>query len=89
MIVSQFATTSDAPDTLVSREHVRVAVNELADEPARDTIDVEPLVVGGHLRVEHDLQQQVTQLFFELGPELPPVDRVEDLVGFLEQVHLE
>ena len=40
-------------------EHVRVTVHELGDEAARDVVDVERARVRGHLRMEHDLQEQI------------------------------
>ena len=66
-------------------EHVRVAVDQLLDQPLRDVVDVPPPVVGGDLRVERDLEQQVAQLVADrVG--VVGVDRLEQLVGLLEQM---
>ena len=66
-------------------EHVWVAPDQLSDDAVGHVVDVPPSLVGGHLRVEHDLQQQVAELVAEAFV-VAPVDRVEDLVGLLEQV---
>ena len=66
-------------------EHVRMAVHELLDEALRDVVDVPPTVVGGHLRMEHDLQQHVAELVAHRVV-VAGVDRLEQLVGLLEQV---
>src|SRR5581483_6681527 len=66
-------------------EHMRVPADQLRDDPARDVVDVPRAVVGGHLGVERDLEQQVAELLAKAIP-VVGVDRVEDLVGLLEQM---
>ena len=66
-------------------EDMRVAVDELLDEALRDVVDVPTAVVGGHLRVEHDLEQHVAELVAHRVV-VAGVDRLEQLVRLLEQV---
>ena len=64
---------------------MRVAIDELLDESLRDVVDIPPIVVGGHLRVEHDLQQHIAE-FVAHRVVIVGIDRLEQLVGLLEQV---
>ncbi len=66
-------------------EHVRVAPDELGDDPLGHVVDVPPSLVGRHLRVEHDLEQEVAELVAE-AVVVVAVDGVEDLVRLLQQV---
>ncbi|CAM5314477.1 hypothetical protein RLIN73S_04615 [Rhodanobacter lindaniclasticus] len=50
-----------------------------------DIGEFEQALLGGHLRVEHHLQQQVAEFVAKIGPVLP-VDRVGNFVGLLDRV---
>ena len=72
-------------------EHVRVAGVELVVDPAGDVGEGELALLGGQHRVEHHLEQQVAELLLErleagAGRLVDVVDRLEHLVGLLEQV---
>jgi hypothetical protein len=66
-------------------EHVRVPPDQLLHDPARDVVHVPRAFVGRHLRVEDDLQQDVAELLAQ-AIAVVRVDRVEHLVGLLEEV---
>src|SRR6266851_2138969 len=66
-------------------EHVRVPRHHLGGDRLRHLRGVEAPLLGGDLRVHRDLEQKVAQLFFDLGV-VARVDRLEELVGLLEQV---
>jgi hypothetical protein len=68
-------------------EHVRVPVHELVHDPAGDVVDGERVVrvLLGDPGVEDHLEQQVAQLLAQVRAVLG-VDRLERLVGLLEQV---
>ncbi len=66
-------------------EHVRVPVDQLVDQALRHVVHVPPSVVGRDLGVERHLQQQVAELLADrVG--VVGVDRLDQLVGLLEQV---
>ena len=67
---------------------MRMPADHFAVDGFEGVGDVEVPGLGGHLRKEDDLQQQVAELLGELLP-IARVDCVEDLVGFFEQVRLD
>ncbi len=69
-------------------EHVRMPPDELVGEPLDHRHDVEAAFVGRDLRVEHDLQQHVTELFDDRVV-VAAVDRLEQLVRLFERVRLD
>src|SRR5450759_136834 len=66
-------------------EDVGVSALELLGDSFYDLCEVEPAALSRDLRLEDDLQQQVSQLFARVSP-VPGVDGVNGLVGFLEDV---
>ena len=66
-------------------EYVRVAPNHLAGNRVDDVLEAELTGFASHLRVEHDLEEQIAELVHEVG-EILPLDRVRDLVGLLDRV---
>ena len=67
-------------------EHVRVSTDKLVDDVARDVVESQgSCVLGGHPRVEHDLEEDVAELLGELGP-VAGSDRLDRLVRLLEEV---
>ena len=66
-------------------EHVRMAVDELLDEPSGDVVDVPAALVGGDLRMEDHLEQHVAELVADRGV-VARVDRLDQLVRLLQQV---
>ena len=64
---------------------VGVAADQLAIEAGNHIRDGEVTRLVGHLRIKEDLEQEVAQLLAKVGP-MAPLDRVEDLVGFLERI---
>jgi hypothetical protein len=66
-----------------TREHVRMPPDHLGDDRGDHVLEIEVTLTLADRTVEHDLEQQVT----ELGSVcLRVLHRVEHLVGFLEQV---
>ena len=66
-------------------EHVRVPAHHLVGDRGDNVVEAEGALLGRHLGVEHDLQQQVAQ--FVLQPvQVVAVDRVGDLVGLFDGV---
>ncbi len=60
-------------------------MDELLDEPTRDIVDVPSSVLGSHLRVEDDLQEEIAELVADrVG--VTTVDRLEELVRLLKEV---
>ena len=70
---------------LRAREDMGVAADELCVEIRRDIGDVEVARLGGHLRVEEHLQQEVAEFVLQVWP-CTALNGVEDLVGLLEGV---
>ena len=66
-------------------EDVRVAAHDLGADRALDVREVEDVLLGGELRVEHDLEQQVAELAGQRRVHRL-AERVVDLVRLLEQV---
>ena len=64
---------------------VRMAADQLVVQVVEHIGNGEVAVVGRHLGIEEDLQQQVAQLFGQVRP-VAPLDGVEDLVGLLQRV---
>ena len=59
-------------------------MDQLLGEPSSDVVDVPTALLRGHLRVEHDLQQQIAQLVSDrIG--IAGIDRFEQLVRLLKQ----
>ena len=67
------------------REHVRMARDHLVADRRDHVGEIEVPAFLRHLRVEHDLQQQIAELVAKRGV-VAPVDRVGDFVGFLDRV---
>ena len=66
-------------------EDVGMAADDLVVDPADDIRHAEAARFGGDLRLQHDLQQQIAQLLLQRG-QVVGVERVQRLVGFLQQV---
>src|SRR6185437_9633517 len=66
-------------------EHVRVAADELLADAARDLCKIEPALLLGHARMEHHLEEQITQLLAQLV-RLAALHRIGHLVGLLERI---
>ena len=64
---------------------MRVAADDLRGDRGLDVGQVEDAGLGGELRVEDDLEQQVAELAGQLGRRAG-LERVVDLVRLLEQV---
>ena len=62
-----------------------MAADELTVQMVEHVGDGEMALVRGHLGVEEHLQEQVAELFRQMG-EIPALDGVEDLVGLFECV---
>ena len=66
-------------------EHVRVAADEFGGDRLDDAAEIEQSRLLGHAGVEDDLQQKVAEFLAKvLG--LAALDRVGDLVGFLDRI---
>ena len=66
-------------------EHVRMAPHQLFGDRLDHVAELEQAGFLGHAGVKHDLQQQVAKLVAQIV-EIAPLDRVRDLVGFLDGV---
>ena len=91
LICSQFRITSADPETETSPKTCGCLRRELVVDRAGDVGQREPALLRRQRGMEHDLEQQVAQLLLEVvvpgaGLDVEPVDRVEDLVGLLQQV---
>jgi hypothetical protein len=62
-----------------------MAADELAVEVVEDVGDGEVALVGGHLGVEEDLQNQVAEFLGQVG-KVAALDGVEDFVGLFKGV---
>src|SRR5260370_29736635 len=69
-------------------EYVRMPVHEFCREPIKDVIDGKRSLLLGHLRIKHDLQQQVPEFGGQFGP-IAIVDGFENFVGFLKYIRLD
>lgn len=67
------------------REHVRVAALHLVADRTGHVGKAERTLLTGHLRMEHNLQQQIAQLVLQVD-QITAVDRVGYFVGFLDGV---
>ncbi len=67
-------------------EHMRMAPHQLVVDGPCDTVEVEPATVLGQPRVEHHLEQQVTEFIPQLGGGFSRLDGVDHLVGLLQRV---
>ena len=87
LIVSQLSSTSLRRTRLDVGEDVRMAADQLLDDVAGDVVDVERLVgvLSGDPRVEHHLEQQVTELLAQVVA-VAGLDRLDRLVGLLDEV---
>ena len=88
MICSQLRRTASESVATVVGKDVGMAADELGVQIGGDVAMVEVAGLGGHLRIEENLQQQVAELVLEVGPGAA-LDGVEDLVGLLERVALD
>ncbi len=68
-----------------TREHVRVATQQLVADAGRDVLEIEQAGLLRHLRVEHHLQQQVAKFQAQIV-EVLARDGVGHLVSFLQRV---
>ena len=64
---------------------MRMPLDHLVGDAIRHMVEVEPALLGTHLRVVDHLQQQVAELARQVRPVFAP-DRVRDLVGLLDRV---
>jgi hypothetical protein len=71
------------PGHLDLAEHVGVPPDQLLDDALGDVVDVPRALVGRHLRVEHDLEQHVSELLAQAFA-IIGIDRVEHLVRLLQ-----
>ena len=65
-----------------------MAADEFFVQVGGDVVDGEVAGLRGHLGVEEDLQQEIAEFVFEIGPGAA-LDGVEDLVGLFEGVALD
>ena len=77
--------TSSAPETSTSPKTCGWRWISFSMSPSSDVVDVPPTVLRRHLRVEHHLQQQVTELVAD-GVGVARIDRFEQLVRLFEKV---
>jgi hypothetical protein len=63
-----------------------MAMDQLRDDRSGDPCQIEAAVVGGELRMERDLQQEVAELFLEVVFQAAFVYRLQDLVRLFEEV---
>ena len=66
-------------------EDVRMTVDQLLGEPFGDVVHVPAALICSHLRMEHDLQQQVAQLVTDRVV-VVGIDRLQQFVRLFEQV---
>ena len=66
-------------------EHMRVAAHHLVGDRLGDAVEIEQPGFLGHARVKDDLEQQVAQLVLKRR-HVAALDRVGDLVGFLDRI---
>ena len=71
--------------TFIFGKDMGVTTDEFGVEVFGDVVEVEVAGLGGHLRIEEDLQEEVAELVFEVRPG-SALDGVEDLVGLFEGV---
>ena len=62
-----------------------MSANQFAIQVVEHICNREVAVVGRHLGIEQNLQQQIAQLFGQVRP-VAPLNGVEDLVGLLQRV---
>ena len=67
------------------REYVRMPFGEFVGDGVGHAREIEPLPLRAHLRVKHDLEQQVTELAFE-RPRFAARDGFGNLVRLLDRV---
>ena len=83
--VSQAAVCSSAVRSIFVAEHVRMALDHLVGERLGDVGEIERALLLGHAGVEGDLEEEVAEFFLERR-HVAALDRVGDLVGFLDRV---
>ena len=64
---------------------MRMPPDQLLGDRLHHVAEIERALLLGHAGVEHDLQQQVAQFVAQVV-EIAALDRVGDLVGFLDRV---
>lgn len=69
-------------------KNVRVAADEFFVDGVEAVVDFKVTCFGRHLGVKNGLEEEVAQFARQLVP-CPPVNGVEDLVGFFERVWLD
>lgn len=62
-----------------------MAADQLVADRAGHVVEGEGFRLVGHLRVKHHLEQQIAQFVLEVI-QIAPLDRVGDLIGFLDRV---
>ena len=72
--------------SLIDRaEDMGMTVAHLGGYPSRHRIEIEPAGFPRHLCVKDDLEQEIAQLVLQLV-HIAALDRIRDLVGFLDRV---
>ena len=64
---------------------MRMAADELLGDCLHHVAKIESALFLGHAGVKDDLEQQIAQLFFEIG-KIAARDGVGDLVGFFQRI---
>ena len=64
---------------------MRMTPNHFVSDAVCDVSDVEGAFLGGHLAMEDDLKEQVSQLFLQVG-HVAPLYRIGDFVGLLDRI---
>ena len=65
-------------------EYVRVSADHLVVHLAGDVVEIEMTSLGGHLRMQGDMKEQVAQFLAEVG-EVVAVDRLQEFADLLHQ----
>jgi hypothetical protein len=63
-------------------KHMGMAANQFFTDAFRNIAQIEPLVFLGDLGMEHHLQQEISQFFFEVSV-VAMTNRICDFVGLL------
>ena len=66
-------------------EHMGMAPDQLGGDGLHHAAEIERALFLRHLRMEHDLQQQIAQFLAQVA-EIAPCDRISDLIGFFDRI---
>src|SRR5690606_8387992 len=77
--------SSDLRPRFLIAENVRVPADHLFGDAVHDIRERKSLLLLRHARMIDDLQQQIAELFLEIGP-VAALDGIGDLVRFLDRV---